>query len=175
MRLIVLTLCFFLMAGICSAGAVSFGTMDELENYLREQKPAAVDIDCSDALYNALSDEDFRGLFRMMVRAGIDYNSAQVSYAPVRHFIGLSGLSYPGYVWAECASLTEVRWALETYSEDGRDLVLLCSDDLLGQLVDDGQIPVYAARNGFMSYGTVYSSDTCILKLTNISRFECFV
>ena len=173
MRCVLLMAALFLVFGICCAHGAPFGTLDELEGYLREQKPAAVDIDCSDDLYKELSDKDFRGLFRMMVRTGIDYNSAQVSYSPDRRFIGLSGLNYPGFIWAECDSLTDVRWALETYSEDGRDLVMLCSETLLDRLVNDGQtLSVYAARSGIMSYGIVYSSDTGILKLTDISRFD---
>lgn len=167
---VLLTVLFF--ASAAQAEDPVFYNQEQLEYYLKTQKPVSLQFTCSKSLYDELEEGRFRELFRLLVRAGIDYNAADISYSGFRHFIGLGSLSYTDLPWENCGSLSDVRQAFREHAPAGTDFILLCPNDLVDLLIEGRYLSVYAAQNGINNHSTLYSTETGILRITGIERFD---
>ena len=169
-----LLLIFLLLAAALPAARaedVSFNGYGELLGHLAGSRPEELDFSCPEELYAMLRENDFRELFRLMVRVGIDQDRAAVSYNDAVRFLSLRDLVYTGRPWAECLTLSDVSRALRAHAPSPSDLVLLCADDVLTALTDGGQLPVLTAGNGMESYSYSYSIASGILTLTSPEYF----
>lgn len=169
---VILILAVLSFSGAVQALEKSFDDKEQLEYYLKTQKPASFQFTCSKSLYDELAESEFRGLFRLLVRAGIDHSAADVSYSSFRHIISLKSLRYTNIPWQNCETLSDVRQAFRNHSGDGTDLILLCTNDLVRLLTEDRYLSVFAAQNGIKSHATIYSTQTGILRITDIERFD---
>ncbi len=149
-----------------------FTDLQQLEYSLKSQRSDSFEFTCSKSLYSALEKDDFRELFRLLVRAGIDYNDAEISYSGFRRLISLKSLSYPDLPWKDCETLSDVRLAFVDHADDGWDFYLLCTSDLIRVLTESRYLSVYAAQNGIKNYATLYSTQTGILRITDIEHFD---
>ena len=78
--LLMIIAAFLCLSGAVHAQVTVFDNREQLEYYLKSQRPDSIQFSCSKSLYKELEKDDFRELFRLMVRAGIDHNTADVSY-----------------------------------------------------------------------------------------------
>ena len=170
--LLMIIAAFLCLSGAVHAQVTVFDNREQLEYYLKSQKPDSIQISCSKSLYKELEKDDFRELFRLMVRAGIDHNTADVSYNGFSHLIGLNSLRYPDFPWENCETLSDVRQAFWDLAGGGTDLILLCPNDLIRTLTENRYLSVYAAQNGIKNHSTLYSTKTGILRITDIEYFD---
>ncbi len=154
------------------ARKVSFSNQDEMLEYLRNNRPAELEFTSSGDLYSLLREDEFAGLFRMLVRAGIDHSRAEVSYNNLLHLISLRSLVYNDLPWAECGSVEDVRQAVERLAGEGSGFVLLCTRDLIRLLMEEQYLSVIAAQNGIRDHYSLYSSETGILTVSDIQFFD---
>lgn len=166
-----------IIAVLCISAAVQardndFTDLQQLEYSLKSQRSDSFEFTCSKSLYAALEKDGFRELFRLLVRAGIDYNNAEISYSGFRRFISLRSLNYPDLPWETCGSLSDVRQAFRAHAAGRTDFILLCSGDLIRVLTGDRFLSVIAAQNGIKNYATVYSEQSGILRITDIEPFD---
>ncbi|MBQ6510216.1 MAG: hypothetical protein IJI07_12150 [Flexilinea sp.] len=169
---VLLIVAILFVSGAFQAQDTVFNNQEQLEYYLKTQQPASLEFTCSKSLYNELEEGGFRELFRLLVRAGIDYDAAEISYSGFRHFISLKSLSYPDLPWEICESLGDVRQAFREHAAAGTDFVLLCTNDLVYTLTENRYLSVYAAQNGINSHATIYSTQSGILWITDIEHFD---
>ncbi len=171
--ILILTLVLVLMpARSVHAGKPRFSDQEEMLEYLRNNKPEALEFTCSGDLYSLLREGEFTGLYRMLVRAGIDHGSAQVSYNDLLRLISLRSLVYNDLPWAECDSVDDVRDAAGAFAGKGSDFVLICTEDLLRLLIEGPYLGTITAQNGVRDFHSMYSFETGILTVSGIQFFD---
>ena len=168
---LVLAFVLLLTQSVYAWGA-DFSDREQLEAHLRENRPESFEFTCSGDLYSLLKKGGFAGLYRMLVRAGIDHSSAEISYNDLFHLISLKSLAYTNLPWAECETLEDVRVAAAVLASKGSDFVLLCTPDLLRELMDGKYLNAAAAQNGIRDYYSLYSNETGILTVTDPVYFD---
>ena len=152
-----------------------YSQTQQLLDLLTEQKrynTTQVEFTCSDSLYNALWEDNFYELYRLLVKAGIDHGQVSISYNDYQHFIRISGLRYEDLPWAECNNMDDVHAALSRLAGARNGFVLLCSYGLAEHLVSGNTLRLCMLRNGIESYYTLYSLESGIIKVSQIRYFE---
>ena len=168
-------LMMFFFLGKAYAENIHVDDQNQLLEYLQEQKQyntANTEFTCSSSLYSVLRENNFFGLYHILVKAGIDYGQTAVSYNDFRHFIQLSGLQYTDQPWAECETREDVRYAISRLSTNPDGFTLLCSVPLAEQLITGDQLRLYMTQSGVDTYYSVYSADAGIIKISGMVYFD---
>ena len=170
--LILIFLAVMIFSAAVQGQGISFNNREQLETYLKRQRPASLEFTCSKSLYSELEEGGFRELYRLLVQCGIDHTAADISYNSFRHFISLSSLSYTDLPWKICEAPSDVRLAFRDYAADNTGFILLCTYDLIRLLTEDRFLSVTAAQNGIKDHAVIYSTQTGILRISDIEHFD---
>ena len=165
-------LLFLLFSNTAKAANNSFSDLSGLTGFLEDARQSGstdVDFTCSRDLYSALKENDFFSLYRILVKAGIDYGQVLVSYNDFRHYIQISNISYSNYPWRECDDFDEVRLAIRELAHNQSGFILLCSAELTGELSEGYMLHRALVQSGIESYRNSVSVESGIIRITNIS------
>ncbi|MBR6089914.1 MAG: hypothetical protein IKP86_08270 [Anaerolineaceae bacterium] len=155
-----------------TAFAKEYQDQDEILSDLNSGwQPNDLELNCSAELYNILSADDFRELYRLLIKAGVGYTDVGISYNDRQNYIEISDLNYNGLPWAECRSDEDVMRAEERFAADKQDHILLCTDDLFSQLLENHHVNLYAAQNGIEDLSMMYNTGLGIFIIEDLYPF----
>ena len=164
-------LSFSIPAPTGRAEANVFDSEEMIIAFRKNGQPEEAELVCTPELYQTLSENDFYGLYRLLVKAGVDYSWAGIRYSESDHTIEISDISYTGIPAVEVRSAKDAQDAIRQYISEGSDFILLCSNELLTDLIENHLAEYYAAVNGFEDF---YLSYISAIGLIHISDCEAF-
>ena len=165
-------LVFFSPIPIGRTEAAAFASEEEIISFLKAEQPEETKLTCTPELYKRLSENGFYGLYRLMAKAGTDYTGAAVYYYEADHTIEIKSLSYTGIPAVEVRSAEDVQNAFRRFLSEGRGLILLCTDELLTELVDEHLADYYAAGIGIEDIHASYRSGIGIMEISQCEPFS---
>ena len=154
-----------------SANDLNFTDQSQIADHLAGQRPSFLELSCSGDLYDTLQRNNFKELYRMLARAGINYNQAEISFSSLLHFISLRNLQYRDLPRADCFSMDDVRRSVRELAPMHSDILLLCTDELFARLLEGNDLYRIAAQNGIESFLFSYNSGLSVLEMQEPKYF----
>ena len=157
---------------ICQSEANVFDSEGKMISFLQNEQPEETELVCTPDLYQTLSENDHYSLFRLLAKAGVDYSRAFILGSESDRTLEISNIYYTGIPAAVVGSAKDAQEAIRQYLSEDSDLILLCSDELLAELVDNDLIDYYAARNGFEDIYMNYIPKIGLIELSDCEGFS---
>ena len=161
---------------IHAAPQKEIATESELIEYLQGKKEkgrVTVEFTCSPKLYSELSEDDFRELYRLLYKAGINGAGVTIYYDDKAHSVRTT-IRYEDKKSYDCESMTALRDILGTIKKEKVDsAVLICSPEFYKMVADDKQLLDYsAAKHGISGIGVTRYDEIQVIEIDDFDYVD---